>query len=368
MSDDVNKMIKEVDDFLSDKRVMINSHFKYGNLKRHLIIESGSKFSNKLKVKNGQDELNKISNLVETFNELKYKIVEHGTYALCKDLKHGHLYTGEVVRFEKYAGNKLYYARIKIREIKCKEGQFLIEEEYKLDPKDKKGASRYLKKTIATNLSTESEVDITKINKYLGREFYLKEEPIPSGHIPIEIFFNSYDGKSEIEGLDEIFNLERQLLKEIVRDLNLSRKKVLYKTRLARKEGPELEVEMNTKSLVVFEDGNAVFTSPIDLWSPALNIEAITRCIDWLVNYTLKMKFAAKDTLSTGAQKTDEQISEINQAAQNYTEDKKELWTISLNNFLQKNYSKNIDVEIQLMTTINRLVNGGTNKPTEGDE
>lgn len=368
MSDDVNKTIKKIDDFLSDKKVMIDSHFKCGNLKRHLIIESGSKFSNKLKVKNGQDELNKISNLVETFNELKYKIVEHGTYALCKDVKYGHIYTGEVVRFEKFAGNKLYYARIKVREVKCKEGQFLIEEEYLLDPRDKKGTSKYWKKTIATDLSTDSQVDITKINKYLGREFYSKWQKMPDGHIPIEIFFNSYDGKSEIEGLDEIFNLERQLLKEIVRDLNLSRKKVLYKTRLARKEGSELELEMNTKSLVVFEDGNAVFTSPIDLWSPALNVEAITRCIDWLVNYTLKMKFAAKDTLSTGAQKTDEQISEINQAAQNYTEDKKELWTISLNNFLQKNYSKNIDVEIQLMTTINRLVNGGTNKPTEGDE
>lgn len=352
----INKQIRENIYGTSDKPT--KSHFRYGTLKRHLIIEEGSKFSNKVKFVSGED-LVKLSNLTTTINTLKYKLPEQGLVALVRSRKYeDELYIGRVIKHDNFGTNKLHYLKIEVKTIKTKEGEVLIEEEFMLDPRSEETTS-YIVKTIATFVNG-NEINISQLNKLLGIQFYQRYEILKTGFIPAEVFYNSFDGESDIEGLDEIFALERQLLKEIVRDLNLSRKKVLYKTRLANKSAETLELEMNNDSIVVFADGNAVFTSPIDLWSPALSIEAITRTIDWLINYTLKMKFAAKDTMSTGAQKTDEQVSEINQSAQNYLEDKKEMWSLYLTQFLNKIYeTSKIEVEFELMTTINRVINGG---------
>lgn len=333
-------------------------YFKYGMLKRHLIIEAGSKFSNKLKYIKG-DEPAEINNLIETINILKYELVEKGKVALIKSRAiKNNIYIGEVVDSNDFGTGVLHYLKVKVKTIKHKGEEFLIEEEFKLDPRTEE-LTKYVVKTLVTNISVGTEISIAQFNKLLGREFYKPYEILTTGYIPATIFFNSYDGLSDMDGLEEIFLLERQLLKEIPRDMDLSRKKVLYKTRLAGKSKEDLEVEMTEDSIVVWNNGNAVFTSPIDLWSPALASKTITETIDWLVNYTLKMKFAAKDSMATGAQKTDEQISEINQAAQNYVEEKKQMWGHYMTEFLRLiTNDKEVEVEFELMTTVDRLVNG----------
>lgn len=342
--------------------------FKNGLLKKHLIIEAGSKFSNNLKLIDGADPNEIFKNIPKIINDLKYKMVEFGKFAILINRKRkDQLYLGKVISFENYGTDTLYYLKVEVKQFSIGEDSYTVEEEYMLDPREPEQNS-FIVKTRIWSLSDKQYISIDKINKILGRRFYKTYEKIETSYIPAVVILNPFDGEADIEGLEEIFNLERQLLKEIERDLNLSRKKVLYKTRLARKTKGQLEVEMNNDSIVVFEDGNAVFTSPIDLWAPALTVESITRVIDWLVNYTLKMKFASKDTMSTGAQKTNEQVSEINQSAQNYLEDKKELYGYYLSRFFSMISGEEVKVELQLMTTINRLVNGGNNINNEGAE
>lgn len=341
------------------KTISDKTYFANGMLKRHLLIEAGSKVSNKLDIISGEEKIKSITNLQEAINVLKYKLPEFGEYALIQNHKNkNELYAAEIIDSDDFGTGKLYYLKIKHRETTIKSRKFSIEKEYMLNPRTP-NLNKFIVKTSAYDISSGNIISIKQLNKLLGREFYTSHEVLDTPFIPATIFKNSYDGESDINGLEEVFLLERQLLKEIQRDLNLSRKKVLYKTRLARKSKQDLEVEMTKDSIVVFEDGNAVFTSPIDLWAPALAIETITRTIDWLVNYTLKMKFAAKDSMATGAQKTDEQVSEINQAAQNYLEEKKEMLSLYMNKFLRKILKdESIEVEFQLMTTIDRLVNG----------
>lgn len=358
------KALEELKEWFENKNGVIkNKYFQRGLLKRHLIIEAGSKISNKLKIISGKDTVESIEDLNIVINQLKYKLVEHGLVALVKDDKKGQLYCAKVIEYDNFGTNKLQYLKIQKETVNTKEGDFIIELEYKIDPRTPK-LTRYIVKTTATNFKTGDIISLEKLNKLLGRKFYSQWSVLKTAYIPSVVFKNSYDGVSDIEGLEEIFLLERQLLKEIPRDLDLSRKKILYKTRLARKTKGDLELEMTNDSIVVFEDGNAVFTSPIDLWAPGLIVKQITEAIDWLVNYTLKMKFAAKDSMATGAQKTDEQMSEINQSSQNYLEDKQEMWSIYMNKFINKCYKSTdkVEVEFQLMTTINRLVNNGTPK------
>lgn len=335
------------------------TYFKRGMLKRHLLVEAGSKFSNKLNVISGQEKVDGYTNLQETINLLKYKLPEYGEVALIENNKRkNEVYIGKVMKSEDFGTGELQYLRVQAKELKHGGKTYTIEEEYMLDPRTK-DLSSYVVKTTVLNNSDNQQISVQALNELLGRKFYNLWVVLDTPYIPAVIFRNSFDGESDIEGLEEVFLLERQLLREITRDLNLGRKKILYKTRLARKSKSDLEVEMNNDSIVVFEDGNAVFTSPIDLWAPQLVIETITRTIDWLVNYTLKMKFAAKDSMATGAQKTDEQVSELNQSAQNYLEDKKEMWSHYMTKFLNLSSGESeVEVEFQLMTTVDRLVNG----------
>lgn len=345
----------------SQKRMM-----KHGLLKRHLIIEAGSKFRNKLKLIKGEDPTENYINLTKTINVLKYSLPEHGEVALIKK-DNDSIYIGQIIKADDFQTGTLQYLLVRTQKISHKGIDYHIEEEFTVDPRTPE-KRRYVMRTRVFDVSLDNFIGIDKFNKILGREFFRTWKKVETPYIPATVFKNSFDGESDIEGLDELFELERQLLKEIVRDINLSRKKILYKTRLARKGKRELEIEMNEDSIVVFEDGNAIFTSPIDLWSPPLIIETITKTIDWLTNYVLKMKFAAKDTMSTGAQKTDEQVSEINQSAQNFLEDKVEMWSISMNEFLNLGKERkdwDTIVEFQLMSTINRLVKGNGNDNTK---
>lgn len=334
------------------------SHFKRGELKRHLIIEAGSKFSNRLKIEKGQEVIDKIENLSEVIRDLKYKLVEFGKVALLKEPNENSFYIGIIKEYEDYGKDKLYQLKVHTKTMKVGEDEYAIYEEYQLDP-DNEDLNSFIVKTEIIRTTNQENIPIEKFNKLLGRKFYEQQRKLETPYIPAKVFKNSFDGKSDIDGLDEIFSLERQLLKEIVRDLDLSRKKILYKTKLsAGKTKEKLEVQMTKDNIVVFEDGNALFMSPIDLWNPSLAIEAITKTIDWLVQYTLKMKFATKDTMATGAQKNENQLSEINQSAQNYLEDKKEAWSDALTSFINLVYSTKVKVEFQLMTTINRIING----------
>lgn len=370
-----DKEKKEINDQVNEniygKKFDSKKHFRHGMLKRHLIMEAGSKVSNKLNIISGEEKVKKITNLQKTINVLKYKLPEYGECALVQNhIRPNESFAAEVIEWDDFGTGILYYLKIKQQEISKNSKSYSIEKEYKLDPRFP-DLNKFVVKTIAYDVTSGDEIGIEQLNKILGRRFYTKFEVLKTPYIPAEVFLNTYDGESDIYGLEEIFLLERQLLKELQRDLDLSRKKILYKTRLARKSKGTLEVEMNNDSIIVFEDGNAVFTSPIDLWAPALALETITKTIDWLVNYTLKMKFAAKDSMATGAQKTDEQVSELNQAAQNYLEEKKEMLSLYMNQFLRKVLKdKTIEVEFQLMTTIDRLVNGVEDpknppKPTE---
>lgn len=366
MGKDTNwgKIIHEYQNRESKKR------FRHGMLKRHLIIESGSKISNKLKIVKGEDPNNNFINLAETINILKYQLPEHGEVALMRHVesdKQDQVYTAKVLEAEDYGTGKLHYLKVLRKTQTVKGVDYNIEQEYSIDPRtpDK---SAYVMRTNVYSADTKEMISIDAFNKLIGRKFYTMWTILETPYIPGIVFKNSYDGESDIHGLEEIFDLERQLLKEIQRDLDLSRKKILYKTRLSRKGKGELEIEMLNDSIVVFEDGNAVFTSPIDLWAPQLVIEQITKVIDWLVNYVLKMKFAAKDTMSTGAQKTDEQVSEINQSAQNYLEDKLEMYSLYMNKFLNIDKPKKeweTIVEFELMTTVERLVTGSNTQEKE---
>lgn len=334
------------------------SHFRQGQLKRHLIVEAGSKFSNQLKVESGQEVIDRIKNLPKVLRDLKYKLVEYGKVALIKHPDKDTFYIGKVKEYEDYGEEKLYQLKVETKTVKVGDEDYAVYEEYQLNPAND-DLNSFIVKTEIIKTSNQENISVKKFNKLLGRKFYEEFKLLKTPYIPATVFLNSYDGKSDIDGLDQIFSLERQLLKEIVRDLNLSRKKILYKSKLAAgKSKGDLEVEMTKDNIVVFEDGNALFMSPIDLWNPALALDAITKTIDWLVQYTLKMKFATKDTMATGAQKNDNQLSEINQSAQNYLEDKKEAWSETLTSFINLVYSAEVKVEFQLMTTINRIING----------
>lgn len=334
------------------------SHFRQGQLKRHLIVEAGSKFSNQLKVESGQEVIDRIKNLPKVLRDLKYKLVEYGKVALIKHPDKDAFYIGKVKEYEDYGEEKLYQLKVETKTVKVGDEDYAVYEEYQLNPAND-DLNSFIVKTEIIKTSNQENISVKKFNKLLGRKFYEEFKLLKTPYIPATVFLNSYDGKSDIDGLDQIFSLERQLLKEIVRDLNLSRKKILYKSKLAAgKSKGDLEVEMTKDNIVVFEDGNALFMSPIDLWNPALALDAITKTIDWLVQYTLKMKFATKDTMATGAQKNDNQLSEINQSAQNYLEDKKEAWSETLTSFINLVYSTEVKVEFQLMTTINRIING----------
>lgn len=371
-----DKEKKEIQTHLNKKifanQVIGKKYFEKGLLRRHLIVEAGSKFSNKLNWISGEESGKKLRNLPKAINMLKYKLVEHGEYSLVQDHKNKDmLHACQVIKWDDFGTGELYYLYVRFKEYTINGEKFIVEKEYQLDPRTP-DLKTFVVKTTAYNVGEGQYMSIDKLNKLLGRNFYTLWEVVDTPYIPAAVFQNSFDAESDIEGLEEVFLLERQLLKEIPRDLDLSRKKVLYKTRLARKGKTELEIEMNNESIVVFEDGNAVYTSPIDLWSPALAIETITRTIDWLTNYVLKMKFAAKDSMATGAQKTDEQVSEINQSAQNYLEDKKELLSWTMTDFLRMILGdEEIEVEFQLMTTVDRLINGvepvpgKTNLPVE---
>ncbi len=338
---------------------------QYGHMGNYLVKEHGSKISNILDVKKGKGAYNSITTvknkkIKRLIRQLKYKCAIEGELALVseKDINGDlSLYLGKVFHFEDYGTDRIHYLKVAYKQISDKLDGYVITKEYMIDPRTPE-FSKYVVKTEAFNTSTNQKVNLTKINELVGRQVFSVWKQLDTPYIPAAIFDWDENGNGVLHNMQEILLLERQLLREIPRDLNLSRKKVLYKTRLARKSAADLEIEMNEKGIVVFEDGNALFSSPIDLWAPQLAVKSITETIDWLMSYALKVTFAAKDSMSTGAQKGDKQISEINQAPQNILEDRLEAWSETMSSFLSMITNKNIEVEFNAMTTPDNLING----------
>ena len=354
--------------------------FENGLLEDHLIKQAGSKFKNKISLegfvkKEQQEEL--IEEMKPIIRSFKYEIVKNGVEAIMFNAAKKMYSVGKVIDYNKYGTNDLYYLKVVIGKIIHQKDTFSICEEYKLNETNGSDITKFVIITSAYNVATGDNVDIKKINKIIGRDVYsTKPVVLNTPYIPAEVFLNDWEGKSDTDSLEQIFDLERQMLMEIKRDIDLGRKKILYKTRLARKTKGILEIEMNNDSIVVFEDGNAVFTSPIDLWAPQLIIKSITETIDWLKQYVLKMKFAAKDVLMTGAQKTDSQSSDMNEDSHNYNQDKAESWSITLSKLFRKIYSnKKIKAKIEISeSTQNRIQNGSkdgkpkTNTPPQAKQ
>lgn len=213
-------------------------------------------------------------------------------------------------------------------------------QQYQLHIREEIVGGARVKTYKAYNLTSRSYIDIATLNKYLGTKY--PDQPIiePYDYISGEVILNNADGTSDIADLEFIASQVEKFFAEIPEDSDVTNPKIIYKKRLNPKTEPEeLMAQIKDGRIIVFNDNNAIYNSPIDIWNPAGRSEAYMKILDFLFSYGSMLANGFRETDTNATNKHGLEMLARNISANNYVEEKCDILSICFASFYRKHYA-----------------------------